>query len=329
MGVSITLKVLESECQTLRTENITLKASLKAMSLDEISFRRNEEKVRAMTGICTYEKMMGLFVTIVPYLKSNSSLEPFKQFVLTLLRLRFNIPLVYLSYRFHISLSTTSRIFNHTIDIMNTYLYPSLVVWPDKEELRQTLPMSFHHSFRKCACIIDCFEIFIERPSDFHSRAQTYSSYKSHNTMKYLIGVTPQGTVSFISDGWGGRTSDKHITEVSGFLDKIEHGDLILADRGFDVHASIGLHHGELKIPAFTKGKQQLSSLEIESTRGLASVRIHVERVIGLVRQKYTMLQGTVPISLLDCDGDLMALDKIVRVACALTNVCGSVVPSC
>ncbi|KAM3620167.1 uncharacterized protein V6R79_019203 [Siganus canaliculatus] len=63
-------------------------------------------------------------------------------------------------------------------------------------------------------------------------------------------------------------------------------GDVILADRGFDVADSVGLYNAELKIPAFTKGKKQLGPLELESTRGLALLRIHVERVIGEVRNR-------------------------------------------
>ena len=38
----------------------------------------------------------------------------------------------------------------------------------------------------------------------------------------------------FISKGWGGHTSDKHITEHSGFLKHLQNGDVILADRGFN-----------------------------------------------------------------------------------------------
>ena len=48
-----------------------------------------------------------------------------------------------------------------------------------------------------------------------------------------------------------------------------------------------------LHTPAFTKGKAQLTALEVEKTRSIANVRIHVERVIGIVRQN---LQGTLPI---------------------------------
>ena len=41
----------------------------------------------------------------------------------------------------------------------------------------------------------------------------------------------------------------------------------------------------KLHIPAFTKGKSQLSAMEVTETRTIANVRIHVERVIGNVRQ--------------------------------------------
>ncbi len=123
--------------------------------------------------------------------------------------------------------------------------------------------------------------------------AQTYSAYKHHNTVKYLLGITPQGTVSYIWEGWGGRASDKHITEHCSLLQNLVPGDTILADRGFDIGDSVGSYCSSLKIPAFTKGKTQLSSIEVEQSRNIANVRIHVERVIGNIRQKYSILSAS------------------------------------
>lgn len=60
------------------------------------------------------------------------------------------------------------------------------------------MPIAFRTKFRSCAIVIDCFEIFIERPKNLKARAQTWSNYKKHNTIKYLIGITPQGTISYI-----------------------------------------------------------------------------------------------------------------------------------
>ncbi|KAJ8912346.1 hypothetical protein NQ315_014713, partial [Exocentrus adspersus] len=84
------------------------------------------------------------------------------------------------------------------------------------------------------------------------------------------LGITPQGTVSYISKAWGGRASDKQIVEHSNFLDYIMPGDIVLADRGFLVKETLGVLQAKLVIPAFTKGKSQLHPLDIEETRRIA-----------------------------------------------------------
>ena len=161
------------------------------------------------------------------------------------------------------------------------------------------------------------------------ARAQTYSTYKHHNTVKYLIGVAPQGSVSFISDGWGGRASDKYITEHSTLLRNLIPGDTVPADRGFDIRDAVGFYASTLAMPAFTKGKSQLEAIDVEQTRSLANVRIHVERVIGNIRKKYQILSLTQPIDYLSTRNrdDSPLLDKIVKICCALINLSDSVVP--
>jgi len=126
----------------------------------------------------------------------------------------------------------------------------------------------------------------------------------------------------------GGHASDKYITEHCGILKKLLPGDIVIADRGFDIAESVGMMQAQFHIPAFTKGKQQLSALEVENTRTIANVRNHVERVIGSVRQRYTILQGILPIDLLSSrkGKEIPLVDRMIHVCCALNNLCNSVI---
>ena len=110
--------------------------------------------------------------------------------------------------------------------------------------------------------------------------------------------------MTFVSRGWGGCVSDVLLTESCGSLQNLLPGDLFLADRGFTVQESAGVYCAEVQIPAFTWGKRQLSRCEVHATRQLARVRILVERVIGVIWQKYSILESTLPINMLMCDED-------------------------
>ncbi|XP_065665541.1 uncharacterized protein LOC136086967 [Hydra vulgaris] len=184
--------------------------------------------------------------------------------------------------------------------------------------MRKVLPCYFYN-FRSCISLIDCFDIFIQRSLGLNSRAQSWLSYKNSNTIKYLMSITPTGSVSFCSEGWGGRVSDKQVTIQSGFLNILETGDLILADRGFRIEQEVATKGAILKVPAFTKGRSQLSAKEVNKSRQLANVRIHVERVIGRLK-KFDILNVKLPISQVDL------LDNIVFTICGLVNMSNSVV---
>ena len=93
-------------------------------------------------------------------------------------------------------------------------------------------------------------------------------------------------------------------------------------------------HQAQLAIPAFTRGKDQLDPVDVERTRGVAHVRIHVERVIGLLRRKYSILSGILPIDFLICnlqgskeEAVPMITISIITVCAALVNLCPGIVP--
>ncbi|CAL9689341.1 unnamed protein product [Knipowitschia caucasica] len=325
---------MEQELNKLNCEHYELQSKALDTAISKESFEKSNDKTKFYTGLPNFLVLMQVFSLCEPYISASplSSLDKFRQLILVLMRLRLNLPLKDLAYRFEISESTACRIFREVLSVLNRRLL-FLIEWPHREALRATMPMEFRQAFgSKVAVIIDRLEVFIERPSNLLARAQTWSNYKHHNTVKFLIGITPQGHVSFISKAWGGRVSDKKITEDSGFLDHILPGDIVLADCGFTIADSEDLHSAALKISAFTKGKSdQLSPCDVEETRKIASVRIHVERVIGLVRRKYQILQSrAMMLEHMAVEGDdgVEVIDKIGVVCCALTNLSESVVPS-
>ena len=80
-----------------------------------------------------------------------------------------------------------------------------------------------------------------------------------------------------------------------------------------------------VRMPTFTRGKKQLTGVEVEQTRSIANVRIHVERVIGNIRKKYLFLSSTLPLDLVIPRKDLPSvIDMAVTVSCCL---CNSVIP--
>lgn len=296
-------------------ESILLKESIKKLKKRLFSYRYIQ-----------YSKAMHLFYTgitkpvfqwLLDQIKKQSSKDKKQKLFCTkklsmedhlfliLVKLRLGLKNRDLAYRFGLLFSTVSKIFRSWIKVLAKFMVEYLIYWPEKPALRRNLPKCFKKHYPNAVCIIDCTEIFTERPFSLNARAQTWSNYKNHNTVKYLVVCTPAGAVCFISDGWGGRVSDKEITLKSGILEYIETGDQVLADRGFTVQEEFATKGGILEFPSFTKGKSQLSTNEVDHSRKVANVRIHIERVIGRLR-KWTILNTIIPISQVDLTDEIM-----------------------
>ena len=150
--------------------------------------------------------------------------------------------------------------------------------------------------------------------------AQTYSSYKSKNTWKKLICVTPCGTVSFISKCYGGNASDRYITETCGILDKLNAHDNLMADKGFNISDLLVFIGCKLIILPFLKDKCRFSMRNCSRTSGIAKARIHVERAIARIKD-FRILQNAIPLLMKD------QLDDIFIVCAAITNLAPPLVP--
>ena len=230
------------------------------------------------------------------------------EFLAVLMRLCLGMFVEDLSERFDISTSHMSKLFNTWISLLSRLLFP----WPSQEMVRNSLPTQFDR-YLSTRVIIDCTEIFIQRPYSLMKASESYSQYKKHNTFKVLVGISPAGVITFVSRLWLGRASDRYITQHSGILNLLDPGDNVMADRGFDIQDLLVSKKVTLNIPPFLSLRKQLTAQEVESTRRIVAVRIHVERAIGRVKE-FHILDGILPISLAHVAEDIF-------VTCAyLTN---------
>ena len=213
------------------------------------------------------------------------------EFLLVLMRLKAGLFVQDLADRFGISTSLVSRICITWINLLYVEL-KDLFPFPAQELVRKNMPQEFAQ-YATTRIILDCTELFIQRPSAMLAQSETWSDYKHHNTWKLLVGVTPNGQVSFLSDLWGGRVSDKQITRESGVLDLLKPGDNVMVDRGFDI-SNIVPDGVSVNMPPFLAGREQMTAAETEETMSIASVRIHVERAIGRIKT-YHILDGVLP----------------------------------
>ena len=240
------------------------------------------------------------------------ALSPLNEFFLVLVRVKLGLFEQDLANRFGISQPTVSRIFNTWINFL-FFQFKNIPLWPPKELVSLNMPKPFKEKYPCTRIIVDATEIFVEQPAITELQQLTYSKYKSHNTYKGLIGISPSGAVTFVSDLYPGSISDKELTRKSGLLQLLESNDSIMADRGFDIAEDLALIGVKLNIPPFMKGKEQLSNSELVETRRIASLRIHVEWAMEQLKN-FHIFDRALPTSFRD------TANQVFFVCAVLTN---------
>ena len=110
-----------------------------------------------------------------------------------------------------------------------------------------------------------------------------------------------------------GDPTSASATPAPGFLDKIQPGDVVLADRGFTIHDLLAEKGATLEISPFREGRKQFTKEETIRSKLLSRARIHVERFNERIK-KYRIISGIVPLSLTPL------LSQIVFITCCLVN---------
>ena len=135
-----------------------------------------------------------------------------------------------------------------------------------------------------------------------HVRARSISHSVITNTIpqsNFLVGISPAGFLTYVSPGYGGRISDPDLVKACGYLDVLEPGDYIMADKGFLIRAMLNKQHCDLIIPPKKRNNQTMDHTDCMNTRKVANLRIHVERMMRVIKTS-RILGRELPITMID-----------------------------
>ncbi|KAH9366631.1 hypothetical protein HPB48_018165 [Haemaphysalis longicornis] len=272
-------------------------------------FVDDDEKMQFYTGQRSYAHFKQLLEYVGAESDSTSSDHPNtegrgrrhklsteNQFFLTPVKLRTGFFHMHLAHIFDISTSTVSRIFSAWINLLYIRLTEH-TWWPPRDVVDSTMPEAFKKKYSSTRAIIDATEVRCEVPSSLVLQSGTYWNYKSTNTFKGLIAISPNGLVSFVSDLYMGSASDRELVIKSGFLEReFTDGDTVMADKGFKIKDLLEKKGVGLNLPPFLN-KEQFTEAEVRETADIASLRIHVERRIQRIKM-FHIFDKVIPLSL-------------------------------
>ncbi len=303
-GVQVNIRsVPQQEVSTTENKLVEKGAPIATFVLD------SEERALVLTGLRDYERQsLWCFLGEAKFelqiigrkaiVKSRDlrSLSVKCQFLLTLIVLRRNYTFKEIAVTYKVGRKVVSQVFRTWLQFM-FFKFKDIeeAMFTKREDIPRPLPRHFANKLlRDVRVVIDCTEIFLQSSQNYTKQGHLYSSYKNHTTAKTLIGCSPSGRAVFVSNCYEGSISDREIVKQSGFLDFLETGDVVLADRGFTIEDLVREKGAKLILPPFLKGRKKFSLQETQETKVIAKARIHIERFNERLK-KYQFLQGIIP----------------------------------
>lgn len=216
-----------------------------------------------------------------------TKLQPIDEFFLFLTYLSTGCNQLELGHKFEIHRSTVSRI---------------IVTWASVLYcvLGSTLPRDFNSFYGDTQVILDCTKLQCQIESD------VFSGYKSQCTFKAIVGVSPHGTVIFVSSLFEGSMSDREVFQQSGVTSLLSPDMAIMLEKDF--------REGDLTPEsAFLSKGGQMPAEEVLKTQSIARLRGHVDRVICRVKEN-KLFDSKIPLPISG------SINHIFTVACLLSN---------
>lgn len=279
-------KKMEAEKSTLEAEVTSINESLFQKNLHfEFRYIENSDyKVFLHTGLPSKSIFNILFETMdaleLTYCMNWTVHKVPKkdQLLMTLMKLRMDLRNFDLAERFGVSHTTVSNIFRTWVLALHEIFFVQLMAnIPSRHKNQTCLPSAFA-TFENCRIVLDCCDTMSDAPINMRNQRLTFSHYKHYNSWKILVGISPNGVITYVSKLYPGSFSDKKIVAHCGIVGKLTTGDMVMADKGFliDDILPAGV---STNLPPFLHDSQ-FTPAQVRKTEEIARARVHVERAI-------------------------------------------------
>lgn len=135
------------------------------------------------------------------------------------------------------------------------------------------------------------------------------------HTAKVLVGVSPGALITFVSDCFGARASDKACVDESEIPSQLEpFRDDVMVDKGFNIDkkcTTLGI--GVIQ-PPFLRKQAQFSAQDAHKTVEIARARVHVEMAIQRLKL-FRILRSPIPWEM------LAVLDEAMIIIAGIVNL--------
>lgn len=270
-------------------------------------------KMKALTSF-TKTDFFGFFrfLVIETDLEMGTKMRPIDRFFLFFVKLKTGISNEFLSILFDIPDSTVLSDFILVMDILYSKLQ-LLGIFPPKSQVIEYMPPPFRLGNKDVRVIIDFVEFTIEKPNSSVEQQMTFSHNKNANTVKGMIGVTPNGAISFISPLYCGSISDKQLFIKSKLMDRLEPNDVVMADKNVLIANELESIGCRLQCPLFLTDNIQCDLSDMVDNCNLSIMQVLIERVEKRIKQ-YKFFEGVIPYD------SLPFINSIFFIACMVCN---------
>ncbi|XP_064460663.1 uncharacterized protein LOC135370770 [Ornithodoros turicata] len=287
-------------------------------SAPQVKFRlsqilTSDADLNSFTGVESMGLLNAIVKAVEKHDKMNTELSVRDRVLIILVKVRTGLSFSCISKLFQVSPTSVHRYFYGTLPVLSAVL-KSAIPWPSKDEIVKNMPKCFE-DYKRVRIVLDGTEVEVEKSTCLACRIQTYSNYKRKNTVKYMIGVSPAGLITFVSNAFGGRASDGAIVELSNVIDLLEpYDDHVMVDKGFRIDNVCSARGVSIVQPPFLRQQSQLSAGDSIRTAKIARARVHVERAIQRIKI-FKLLRGPIEWEMLS------VIDDIITVVAGLVNL--------